>query len=32
MTQQNKIQLFEQKQVRALWDEDQKNGSFLLWM
>lgn len=28
MTQQNKIQLFEQKQVRTLWDDDQEEWYF----
>ncbi|MEG2239240.1 MAG: Bro-N domain-containing protein [Bacteroidales bacterium] len=28
MTQQNKIQLFEQKQVRTLWDEEQEKWYF----
>ncbi|MEG1737459.1 MAG: hypothetical protein RRY39_06885 [Odoribacter sp.] len=28
MTHQNKIQLFEQKQVRTLWDEDQEKWFF----
>lgn len=32
MTQQNKIQLFEQKKVRTLWNEDAENGTSLLWM
>lgn len=28
MSQQNKIQLFEQKQVRTLWDEEQEKWYF----
>lgn len=28
MTQQNRIQLFEQKQVRTLWDEEQEKWYF----
>jgi hypothetical protein len=32
MTKQQAIQLFEQKQVRTVWDEEQENGIFQLWM
>lgn len=28
MTKQNKIQLFEQKQVRTVWDEEQEKWYF----
>lgn len=28
MTQQNKIQLFEQKKVRTIWDDEQEKWFF----
>lgn len=30
MSQQNKIQLFEQKQVRTVWDESQEKCFFVI--
>lgn len=32
MTQQNKIKLFEQKQVRTLWDDEQEKWYFSIEM
>ncbi len=28
----NKIQLFEEKKVRSVWDDEQEEWYFLLWM
>ena len=32
MTKYDRIHLFEQKQMRTVWNEEQENGSFKLLM
>ena len=32
MSEQEQLQLFEDQPIRTAWDDEQKNGTFPLWM